>query len=375
MTSTAILLLHRDNCTISALDPSGDFLATGDARGDIAVWSFAEQDTIYLDPFSTTSAITSISWLTSCLGMVLICGTRDGNIILSTPVGTEEWDATGSTAFRGHDSAVIGLLGGLMAVVSATVHELTLWSCIDGITCERRGVCDLSGMANGASVVKIAEKDESIMDIILFFDNRTIVCYSFLTETIIWCITNPGDCGLSLYISGAVIFCTKHRLQVATTGTDCPRIRQVAASATHFSRVQDTDNLFLIRTLEGDVIVWDAEKGDVLFYLDITDLGNHVHNDTLSAFYDKDELLLRIIAFPEGSTEGIVWNLTRCCRRNPPTPKFTTLRDVKIKAPTKPKRTSKRQQRLRAAKRLRKALPHVAVPASVILPPSDTPVI
>ncbi|TDL13242.1 hypothetical protein BD410DRAFT_847160 [Rickenella mellea] len=135
------------------------------------------------------------------------------------------------------------------------------------------------------------------------------------------------------------------------------------ASARLRSPVEENEYLFLIRTLEGDVIVWDAEHGNVLFYLDIRNFGKQICK--LAAYYDLCDHLLCIVACPELSTECIVWNLHRCSCQNPPTPICATWQNIEVGAPTEPKHASKHL--LCKAKGLHKAIPPGAVVGSVAL--------
>ncbi|TDL16319.1 hypothetical protein BD410DRAFT_808226 [Rickenella mellea] len=362
MNPTAIPFSHSRTICALSFDPTGYLVAAGFTNGRITVWSFFANNVIYDEAFSSASEITSIAWAFTGDALTLLCGARDGTIVVSSPVGfvrcsyyiesawltveqEDDGKVVGFTSFRGHISAVIGLLDFLPGFVSASAGELSLWSCPDGIQCEMRLSCDLSGISHGASLVGVAEAHR----------------YSLWAESVIWCITNSANCGPSLYTPHVVIICTEHRCHLAMTGKDCPRIRQIAATATYLSPVEESEYLFLIRTLEGNVIVWDAEHGDVLFYLDIRDFGKQIHK--LAAYYDPYDHLLRIVACPEHSTECVVWNLHRCNRQNPATPMFATWRNIKVGAPTVPKRVSKR----RKANGLQEPRPTDAVAASVAL--------
>ncbi|TDL22272.1 hypothetical protein BD410DRAFT_803755 [Rickenella mellea] len=358
---------NRHSRTISSLsiDPSGVFVATGSTDGSVSVWSFLSKKIVYQETFA--SAITSIAWLISATAVSLVCGEKDGSIVVASPIGllTVEQDGhvTGFTAFRSHISPVVGLLGQRESFVSASSDELSVWFSADGIVCEQHSLYDTSTIAGGASVYEIAKSDSPDGLVICFFVDDTIAGFSLLTQSVIWRMTSSTKC--RTYIPDSIIVCTPHQPELAMTGVDCPRIRLIAAGATHLSVIQQSTSHFLIRTFNGDIIVWDAVRGDVLFYLDIRDFGKDVRDDILTAHYDEETHTLRIIACPIHSTKCVAWDLHRCSRRIPPTPSFTVLRDIKAGKPFVPERSSKQHLRMGAAKANRKASASAALAVSV----------
>ncbi|TDL13827.1 hypothetical protein BD410DRAFT_846586 [Rickenella mellea] len=358
MNPIAMPFNHSRTISSVSFDPTGRLLAMGCTNGTVCVWSFYAKKLVYDEAFSSNSEITSISWTFTGDAMILMCGARDGSFIVSPSIQLAgEGKVIGHTILRGHPSAVIKLVSLLFSLVSAAADELCMWSCPDGMPCERQMICDASRVANGASIVDIALA-ESSFGVVIFFDNGVMLHYSLLTDSVIWSITNPNDYGVSFYLPGSLIVCTKHPLQLAMTGTECPRIRQIAADATHCSHVEDSENLFLIHTLDGNIMVWDAELGDVLFYCDTRDFDKPIRK--LAAYYNSRTQFLRIVACPETSTECVVWNLHRYSRKNPSAPTFIKWRDIEAGVPSMPKGMSERPR----PRRIRKA---AAAAASVAL--------
>ncbi|TDL15912.1 hypothetical protein BD410DRAFT_844807 [Rickenella mellea] len=345
MIPTSLPYSHPRTISTLSVDPSGDLVATGSTDGTVVIWSFLEEKILYTDTFY--AGICSISWLISLECVTLVCGAADGAIIIISPIGPEHM-VTGFTAFRAHTCAVIKLLGKRDAFVSASADELCLWSCPDGIVCEQDDSFDVTDVARGAAMADLAWDSGS--KVVMFFNNNTVACYSFETHGVLWLFENPSKCPIpGTFIAETVMLCTTHDLDITLSGSDYPQIRQIPAGAAHFSPVQQSKDLFLVRNFTGDLILWDADKGNVLFFLDVRDLDTKdVYNETLAAHYNRDKHVLRIVANPRHSKKIIKWELRRHPRRTLPTPRFVTLRKVEAREAIAPKhkRALKRRTRM-----------------------------